>query len=140
MTGLADAAPALPCSGLTASRRSSAVGDRLLGAYAVTLDSQWKKSEISIEIDMAGYRPPRHLLTQLGVTLADLQDGPDDQPAVPTMAEYLPQVVAAAGPARYRIYGSYWKRGHSGAEHRCPLSAASSTSLDSSMRRTSPHQ
>ncbi|MFG2044990.1 hypothetical protein [Dactylosporangium sp. NPDC048998] len=48
------------------------------------------------------------LLADLGVTLADLQH--DAQPARPTFGEYLPRVVAAAGPAARRAYGSYWQR------------------------------
>src|SRR6266545_147835 len=47
------------------------------------------------------------LLHQLGVTLEDLQWTPV---AVPTIAEYLPTVVAAAGPGSRRTYGTYWTR------------------------------
>lgn len=52
----------------------------------------------------------RRLLAQLGVTLADLQ-GPDSfGSGVPTLADYLPRVLAAAGPGANRTYGSYWTR------------------------------
>ncbi|MGI5185563.1 tyrosine-type recombinase/integrase [Dactylosporangium sp. CA-152071] len=47
-------------------------------------------------------------LAELGVTLADLQR--DARPAVPTFNEYLPQVLAAAGPGALRAYRSYWQR------------------------------
>jgi hypothetical protein len=62
----------------------------------------------------------RQMLTELGVTLADLQVGAADDasqcpgaprvPTMPTMAEYLPRVAAAAGPGAARTYGSYWTR------------------------------
>lgn len=47
------------------------------------------------------------LLRQLGVTLEDLRWTPV---AVPTIAEYLPTVIAAAGPGARRTYGTYWTR------------------------------
>jgi integrase len=56
------------------------------------------------------------VLTQLGVTLADLHATSDPsipaRPAVamPTIAQYLPRVTAAAGPGAARTYGSYWTR------------------------------
>ncbi|WP_327041350.1 hypothetical protein OG400_29755 [Micromonospora ureilytica] len=50
----------------------------------------------------------RALLEHLGVTAADLTDS--NRPAVPTVAEYLPAVVAAASPATRRTYGSSWRR------------------------------
>lgn len=43
-----------------------------------------------------------------GVTLTDLQH--DARPALPTIDEYLPQVLAAAGPGALRAYRSYWQR------------------------------
>lgn len=52
----------------------------------------------------------RDLLAQLGVTLADLHDGETPTAAVPTLADYLPCVIAAAGPGANRTYGSYWIR------------------------------
>ncbi|WP_327034862.1 site-specific integrase [Micromonospora ureilytica] len=50
----------------------------------------------------------RALLEHLGVTAADLTDS--NRPAMPTVAEYLPAVVAAASPATRRTYGSSWRR------------------------------
>jgi hypothetical protein len=47
-------------------------------------------------------------LAELGVTLADLQR--DARPALPTFNDYLPQVLAAAGPGALRAYRSYWHR------------------------------
>jgi hypothetical protein len=58
--------------------------------------------------DPARIATARALLAQLGVTLADLQA--DERPRVPTMAEYLPRVMAAAGPGARRTYGTYWIR------------------------------
>jgi len=53
----------------------------------------------------------RDLLAQLGVTLADLHDSVEiPASTVPTLAEYLPCVIAAAGPGANRTYGSYWTR------------------------------
>ncbi|WP_219413448.1 tyrosine-type recombinase/integrase [Pseudonocardia nigra] len=52
----------------------------------------------------------RDLLAQLGVTLADLRDGETPAAVVPTLADYLPCVIAAAGPGANRTYGSYWIR------------------------------
>jgi hypothetical protein len=52
------------------------------------------------------------LLDQLGVTIADLRhtDTPDTGATVPTLVDYLPRVIAAAGPGANRTYGSYWQR------------------------------
>ena len=52
----------------------------------------------------------RDLLTQLGVSLADLHDAGTPTSSVPTLADYLPSVIAAAGPGANRTYGSYWSR------------------------------
>jgi hypothetical protein len=52
----------------------------------------------------------RDLLTQLGVSLADLHDAETPTSTVPTLADYLPSVIAAAGPGANRTYGSYWNR------------------------------
>jgi hypothetical protein len=52
----------------------------------------------------------RDLLTQLGVTLADMQHDKTPTSAMPTLADYLPRVIAAAGPGAKRTYGSYWTR------------------------------
>lgn len=59
--------------------------------------------------DPARIATARRLLAQLGVSVADLHDG-RDRPGLPTMAEYLPRVVAAAGPGARRTYGTYWVR------------------------------
>ncbi|MEU8265358.1 site-specific integrase [Micromonospora sp. NPDC048999] len=50
----------------------------------------------------------RALLDHLGLTAADLTD--TTSRAVPTVAEYLPCVVAAASPGTRRSYRSYWNR------------------------------
>jgi hypothetical protein len=50
------------------------------------------------------------LLTQLGVSLADLQHSTIRRPPAPSMAEYLPRVIAAASPSPNRLYGPYWNR------------------------------
>jgi integrase len=56
----------------------------------------------------------RLLLDQLGVTLDDLNRSnatPTGQASsTPTLASYLPHVIAAAGPGANRTYGSYWRR------------------------------
>ena len=51
----------------------------------------------------------RAALEELGVTVADLVAG-QAAVGVPTVAEYLPRVLAAAGPGARRTYGSYWSR------------------------------
>ncbi|MEV7630260.1 site-specific integrase [Actinoplanes sp. NPDC089786] len=54
---------------------------------------------------------------QLQAALADLQPGATR--SVPTVAQYLPQIEAAAGPAARRTYGSYWKHmAHAWGERR----------------------
>lgn len=50
------------------------------------------------------------VLAHLGVTLTDLQSDTGAPAALPTVAEYLPRVVAAAGPGARRTYGTYWER------------------------------
>ncbi|MEO3781522.1 site-specific integrase [Micromonospora sp. B11E3] len=50
----------------------------------------------------------QRLLARLGVSVADLREA--QRPRVPTIAEYLPRVIAAAGPGARRTYGSYWDR------------------------------
>ena len=58
----------------------------------------------------------QQVLAQLGVSLADLGASPATgiggprAAAMPTIAQYLPQVIAAAGPGAARTYGSYWTR------------------------------
>lgn len=60
--------------------------------------------------DQARITTARQLLTQLGLTIADLYCQDTADRAVPTLAEYLPQVIAAAGPGATRTYGSYWTK------------------------------
>jgi hypothetical protein len=48
------------------------------------------------------------LLAQPGVTIADLQTTEHDGLELPTVAQYLPRVVAAAGPGARRTYGNSW--------------------------------
>ncbi|MCW3844527.1 site-specific integrase [Micromonospora yasonensis] len=50
------------------------------------------------------------VLAHLGVTLTDLRSHTDGPAALPTIAEYLPRVIAAAGPGAQRTYGTYWQR------------------------------
>jgi site-specific recombinase XerD len=50
------------------------------------------------------------LLAQLGVTTSDLQTAEAAGVEMPTVADYLPQVIAAAGPGARRTYGYYWAR------------------------------
>jgi hypothetical protein len=50
------------------------------------------------------------LLAQLGVTVAELQTAAPVGLDMPTVAEYLPRVIAAAGPGARRTYGNYWAR------------------------------
>jgi len=51
-----------------------------------------------------------NLLTQFGVSFADLHDTGTPASTVPTLADYLPSVIAAAGPGASRTYGSYWNK------------------------------
>jgi integrase len=55
----------------------------------------------------ATLRAARLLLHQLGVTPEQLQWEPVP---CPTIAEYLPTVIAATGPGARRTYGTYWRR------------------------------
>ena len=52
----------------------------------------------------------RQMLAHLGVTLADLSEDLRQHPEIPTVADYLPHVLAAAGPGSRRTYGTYWSR------------------------------
>ena len=49
----------------------------------------------------------RQALAKLGVTIAEPHDT-DHVPRVPTLGEYLPIVIAAAGPGANHTYGTYW--------------------------------
>jgi integrase len=48
------------------------------------------------------------MLSELGVTITDLREDIRSRRPMPTVAEYLPSVAAAAGPGARRTYGSYW--------------------------------
>ena len=50
------------------------------------------------------------MLAQLGVSVEDLQAAPAEVPMMPTVAQYLPRVQAAASPSSCRTYGTYWAR------------------------------
>ncbi|MEU1238493.1 site-specific integrase [Micromonospora aurantiaca] len=52
----------------------------------------------------------RQMLAHLGLTPADLIAHPDPSCRIPTLAEYLPLVAAAASPGTRRTYGTYWNR------------------------------
>ena len=72
------------------------------------------------------------MLAELGVTLTDLHRA--QRARVPTMAEYLPQVMAAAGPGTRRAYGPYWQRMAAawGARH---LDTITSTDVEALQRQ-----
>jgi integrase/recombinase XerC len=50
------------------------------------------------------------LLERMGLSPADLTTVPQQRPAVPTFAEYVPVVSAAVSAGTRRAYGSYWNR------------------------------
>jgi integrase/recombinase XerC len=50
------------------------------------------------------------LLERMGLSPADLTAVPQNRPAVPTFAEYVPVVSAAVTDGTRRAYGSYWNR------------------------------
>ncbi|GIH16028.1 integrase [Rugosimonospora africana] len=75
----------------------------------------------------------RQLLSHLGVTLADLQAEPG--PALPTLGEYLPRVVAAAGIGSRRTYGTYWNR-MAGAWGAWTLDAIAASDIEAMQRQT----
>ncbi|MFC6023814.1 tyrosine-type recombinase/integrase [Plantactinospora solaniradicis] len=60
--------------------------------------------------DPAHIATTRQLLTHLGLTPADLTTNADHGPAMPTVAEYLPRVAAAATPGTRRTYAIHWNR------------------------------
>jgi hypothetical protein len=43
------------------------------------------------------------------VTIADLHNT-ENITLIPTLGEYLPKVISAAGPGANRTYGTYWAR------------------------------
>jgi hypothetical protein len=50
------------------------------------------------------------LLARLGVSVEDLKAAPAEVSVMPTVAQYLPRVRAAASPSSCRTYGTYWAR------------------------------
>ena len=50
------------------------------------------------------------MLERMGLSPADLAAAPQERPAVPTFAEYVPVVSAAVTAGTRRAYGSYWNR------------------------------
>ena len=50
------------------------------------------------------------MLDRMGLSPADLAAAPQERPAVPTFAEYVPVVSAAVTAGTRRAYGSYWNR------------------------------
>ncbi len=60
--------------------------------------------------NLADLEAARLLLARMGVSLADLQATPTTVAAVPTFAEYVPQVAAAVSDGTRRVYSSYWDR------------------------------
>ncbi|GAB3890003.1 tyrosine-type recombinase/integrase [Kibdelosporangium lantanae] len=52
----------------------------------------------------------RLILAKLGITPADLLDGPAEQRAVVTFAEYVPRVAQAVSAGSRQAYSTYWKR------------------------------
>jgi hypothetical protein len=85
--------------------------------------------------DPARIAAARALLDQLGVTLADLQD--EARPRVPTMAEYLPRVMAAAGPGARCTYGTCWIQ-MAAARGTRPLGAIAASDVEALRHRSPP--
>jgi integrase/recombinase XerC len=50
------------------------------------------------------------VLERMGLSPADLTAAPQNRPAVPTFAEYVPVVSAAVTAGTRRAYGTYWNR------------------------------
>jgi integrase len=84
-------------------------------------------------VDPARIATAQALLAQLGVTVADLQRA--HQPAVPTVAAYVPRVLAAAGPGARRTYGTYWQRMAAAWGDR-PLDAISASDVEAMRHQT----
>ncbi|PWU55518.1 integrase [Micromonospora globispora] len=85
-----------------------------------------------VPADPAHVAAARQLLAHLGVTLADLQS--HSGPSLPTLAEYLPQVIAAAGPGARRTYGTYWNRMAAAWGER-PLDAIAASDIEAMQRQ-----
>jgi integrase len=62
-----------------------------------------------VTADPATVAAARQLLCQLGISTADLHTIPSTM-EIPTVAEYVRRVKAAAGPGARRTYGTYWDR------------------------------
>ncbi|GIG59256.1 hypothetical protein Lfu02_36280 [Longispora fulva] len=77
----------------------------------------------------------RRLLDQLGITISDLRDDDAPQTPLPTFGEYLPRVVAAAGPGAQRTYGSYWDRMVEAWED-WPLDKIAASDIEAMQRKT----
>ncbi|MEU8819366.1 site-specific integrase [Actinoplanes sp. NPDC048796] len=78
------------------------------------------------------------LLAQLGVSVADLQAAPDSSRRMPTVAEYLPRVMAAATPSSCRTYGTYWAR-MAAVWGDWPLDAVAATDVEALQRHCVKH-
>lgn len=78
------------------------------------------------------------LLAQMGVSVADLQAAPAAGRRMPTVAEYLPRVRAAATPSSCRTYGSYWTR-MAAAWSDWPLDAVAATDVEALQRACVKH-
>jgi integrase len=77
----------------------------------------------------------RQVLAHLGVTLTDLQSHTTVPAALPTVAEYLPRVIAAAGPGARRTYGTYWQR-MAAAWGDWPLDAVAASDIEAMKQQT----
>jgi integrase len=64
-----------------------------------------EQTPTSAELDAA-----RLLLARLGITPEQLMEASADDAAIPTFAQYIPQVAAATSPGTLRVYQSYWNR------------------------------
>ncbi len=83
--------------------------------------------------DPARLAVARQLLDQLGLSPADLLSQDVYATNVPTFAEYLPKVVAAAGSGARRAYGSYWTRMATAWGER-PLTAIAASEIEALQR------
>jgi site-specific recombinase XerD len=72
------------------------------------------------------------LLAHLGLTAQDLLWTPP--PIVPTIADYLPTVIAASGPGAQRTYSTYWNRILTMFGARC-LDQITATDIETLMRQ-----
>jgi integrase len=86
--------------------------------------------------DPATVRAASLLLQQLGVTVEDLLWTPV---AVPTIADYLPNVVAAAGPGARATYSTYWNHLRTALGDR-QLDQVSASDIEGLMRQAAAHR